>query len=134
MSTDGLLMYIRKKSGPNKMDPCSVPAFTGNNSDVWLFSTTLWNLFVKKLLINRNTQWLKIQNKSLMPHFIKTLLWHIQKTPPQDSRVGYASKAESEYISQTMDNSWFTQELLVHKPDWSAVRVICVLQDIHQQN
>ena len=33
MSTDRLLMYIRKNSGP-KMDPCGTPAFTGNHSDV----------------------------------------------------------------------------------------------------
>ena len=33
MSTDRLLMYIRKTSGP-KMDPCGTPAFTGNHSDV----------------------------------------------------------------------------------------------------
>ena len=32
-STDRLLMYIRKKSGP-KMNPCGTPAFTGNHSDV----------------------------------------------------------------------------------------------------
>ena len=33
MSTDRLLMYIRKNRGP-KMDPCGTPAFTGNHSDV----------------------------------------------------------------------------------------------------
>ena len=51
MSTDRLLMYIRKKNGP-KIDPCGTPAFTGNHSDVWPFGTTLWNLFVKKLLMS----------------------------------------------------------------------------------
>ena len=33
MSTDRLLMYTRKKSGP-KLDPCGTPAFTGNYSDI----------------------------------------------------------------------------------------------------
>ena len=47
MSTDRSLMYIRNKGGP-KIDPCGTPAFTGNYSYVSPFSTTLWNLFVKK--------------------------------------------------------------------------------------
>ena len=30
------------------MDLCGTPAFTGNNSDSWLFNATLLNLFSKK--------------------------------------------------------------------------------------
>ena len=56
-----------------------------------------------------------------MSYFIKKL-GHIQKTT-QDSTEGYASKAE--YILWTMDNSWFTQESLARKPDWSAESHLC---------
>ena len=36
------------------MEPCGKPASTGNHSDVWPLSSTLWNLLLKKLSIRRN--------------------------------------------------------------------------------
>ena len=92
------------------MDPCGTPAFTGNHSDVWPFRTTLWNLFVKKLLISSsNASEIPIDlSLKISPscHTLSKAL-DISKATPQDPRVGYASKAE--YILWTMDNSWFTQ-------------------------
>ena len=125
MSSDRSLMYIRKKSGP-KMDPCGTPAFTSNHSDVWPSSTTLWNLFVKKLLISSS-------NASEIPtdlslkigppcHALSKSLDTTKKTP-RDSRVEYASKVG--YILWTMDNNWFTQESLAGKLDWSAESNLC---------
>ena len=128
MSTDRSLMYIKKKSGP-KMDPCGTPAFTGNHSDVWPFRTTLWNLFVKKLLISSsNASEIPIDlSLKISPscHTLSKALDIFKKTP-RNSRVGYASKAE--YILWTMDNSWFTQESLARKPDWSAESNLCSLK------
>ena len=120
MSTDRSLMYIRKKSGP-KMDPCDTPAFTSNHCDVWPFSKTLWKPFVKIFLICSSKASeipidlsLKI---SPLRHTLSNAL-DISRKTPQDLRAGYASKAE--YILWTIDNSWFTQESLARKPDWSA--------------
>ena len=31
------------------MEPCGTPALTGNHSDVWTFSGTLWDILLKKL-------------------------------------------------------------------------------------
>ena len=55
MFSDKSFMYIRKKSGP-RIDPSGTPAFTGNHSEVWPLSKTLWNLFVKKLWISFNNE------------------------------------------------------------------------------
>ena len=47
------LISIRKKSNA-RMEPCYTLALTGNHSDVWALSSTLWNLLLKKLSIRRN--------------------------------------------------------------------------------
>ena len=47
------LIYIRKNNGPN-IEPCRAPAWIVSQSDVWTLSRTLWNLLLKKLLINWN--------------------------------------------------------------------------------
>ena len=58
-----------------------------------------------------------------MPYLIK-ILWHVKKKKtPQNSSVGYISKAA--YISWTMDSIWFTQESLAWKPDWWADNRLC---------
>ena len=60
------------------MDPCGTPTYTGNHSDFWPFSTTLWNMFVKKTFKKTSSNASEIpidltfQNKSLMPYFIKS--------------------------------------------------------------
>ena len=38
------------------MESCGTTALTGNHSDVWPFSSTLWNLLLKKLSIKRNRE------------------------------------------------------------------------------
>ena len=38
------------------MEPCSTPALAGNHSDVWPFSSTLWNLLLKKRSIKCNSR------------------------------------------------------------------------------
>ena len=74
------------------MDPCDTLAFTGNHSDIWPFSTTLWDLVVKKILLS-------LSNASEIPvdlspscHTLSKAL-NIWKITPQDSRVGDAFKA-----------------------------------------
>ena len=47
------LIYIRKNNGPN-IEHCGTPAWIVSQSDVWPLSRTLWNLPLKKLLINWN--------------------------------------------------------------------------------
>ena len=38
------------------MEPCGTPTLTGNHSDVWPLSSTLWNLLLKKLSIRHNRE------------------------------------------------------------------------------
>ena len=59
MFSDKSFIYIRKKSGP-RIDPCDTPAFSGNHSEVWPLTKTLWNLHVKKL-------WISFRNESETP-------------------------------------------------------------------
>ena len=73
------------------MEPCGTPALTGNHSDVWPFSRTLWNLLLKKLSMRLNREsetpvdlslnigpWCQTLSKAL----------DISKNTPQVSRVG----------------------------------------------
>ena len=54
-SSNRSLMQIRKKS-EQRMEPCGTPALTGYHSDVWTFSRTFWNLFLKKLSMRLNRE------------------------------------------------------------------------------
>ena len=45
------LMYIKKNKG-SKIEPFWTPASTRVQAEVWLFSTTLWSLFFRKLWIS----------------------------------------------------------------------------------
>ena len=47
------LMLIRKNNGPN-IDSRGTPVLTGNQSEVWTFSKTYWNLLFKNLFITLN--------------------------------------------------------------------------------
>ena len=38
------------------MKPCGTLAITGNYSDVWSFTSTLWNLLLEKLSIRLNEE------------------------------------------------------------------------------
>lgn len=44
-------MKIISKRGP-KVDPCGTTALTGNHLDVGPCKTIIWNLFLRKLVIN----------------------------------------------------------------------------------
>ena len=47
------LMYIMESNGP-KIKPCGTSAWIVSQSDVWPLGKTLWNLPLKKLVINWN--------------------------------------------------------------------------------
>ena len=54
-SLDRSLMQIKEK-WMKRMELSGTPALTGNHSDVWPFSRTLWNLLLKKLLVKLNRE------------------------------------------------------------------------------
>ena len=72
------------------MEPCDTPALTGNHSGIWLFSGTLWNLLLKKLLIRHNQESetptdLSLNTSPLCQTLSKVL--DISRNTPQVSRV-----------------------------------------------
>ena len=44
-----------KLSDKSKVQGCSTPALTGNHSDVYSFSSTFWNLLLKKSSMRRKS-------------------------------------------------------------------------------
>ena len=87
-------MYIRKSNGP-KIEPCRTPASTDDQLEHWPLSTTLWNLFLKKLL-SRFRRFLKILIRSSLnsnPSCHNLLkAFKISKKLAPTSRVGCWSK------------------------------------------
>ena len=73
------------------MKPCSTPDLNDNHSDVWPFSSPLWNLFLKKLLIGHNKESetptdLSLNISSSCQTLSKAL--YISRNVPRVSRVG----------------------------------------------
>ena len=105
---------MKKKIGP-RMEPCGTPALTGNHSDVWSLSSTLWNLILKELWrCNRESETptdLGLNISPLCQTLSKAL--DISRNTPQVSRVGSALCNLC-----TNNKSWFTHKSLDWKPHW----------------
>ena len=100
------LIYIRKNNGPN-IESCGTAVWIVSQSYFWLLSKALWNLPLKKLLINWNkfplTPFCFNLNNNPSCQTLSNAL-DMSRNTPRVSRVGLQPKLEK--MSWVIASSW----------------------------